>query len=229
MNILLIEDDKPIAQYISKGFREAGHNVEWADNGRTGFTLAVEHPFDVCIVDRMLPELDGLAIIKGLRAINNSVPIIILSALSDVDERVNGLTSGADDYLVKPFAFSELAARVNILANRPKASQVNDSTTLEFQDITLNLITREVSVNSSIIELKNKEFSLLEALIRQPSRAFSRTMLMEKVWGYNFDTHTNVIDVHISNLRKKIESVSTQCVIKTLRGVGYTLEKANHE
>ncbi|KZN50037.1 response regulator transcription factor [Pseudoalteromonas luteoviolacea] len=229
MNILLIEDDTSIAQYISKGFKEAGHHVEWVDNGRTGFTLAIEHPYDVCIVDRMLPELDGIAIIKGLRAINNSVPIIILSALSDVDERVTGLTSGADDYLVKPFAFSELEARVNILASRHKTSQTNDTSTIQFQDITLNLISREVSANDSIIELKNKEFGLLEVIIRQPNRAFSRTMLMEKVWGYNFDTNTNIIDVHISNLRKKIESVSTKCVIKTLRGVGYTLEKINHE
>ncbi|AOT07587.1 response regulator transcription factor [Pseudoalteromonas luteoviolacea] len=229
MNILLIEDDKPIAQYISKGFKEAGHNVEWVDNGRIGFALAVEHPFDVCIVDRMLPELDGLAIIKGLRAINNSVPILILSALSDVDERVNGLTSGADDYLVKPFAFSELEARVHILASRPKALQLDETSSIQFEDITLNLITREVSVNNSIIDLKNKEFGLLEVFIRQPNRVFSRTMLMEKVWGYNFDTQTNVIDVHISNLRKKIESVSTQCFIKTLRGIGYALERNHHE
>ncbi|WP_371186288.1 response regulator transcription factor [Thalassotalea maritima] len=229
MNLLLIEDEKSIAEYICKGFKEAGHNIEWSQNGKLGFTLAVEQDFDVCIVDRMLPELDGLSIVKGLRAISNKTPIIILSALSDVDERVNGLTAGADDYLVKPFAFSELEARVHILGSRGKAEQTYQPSSILFADIELNLLTREVTVNNTKIELKTKEFGLLEALIRQPNRVYSRTMLMEKVWGYNFDTQTNVIDVHISNLRKKIESVSKLCLLKAVRGVGYKLEKVNDE
>lgn len=229
MNLLLIEDEKSIAEYICKGFKEAGHNIEWSSSGKLGFTLAVEQNFDVCIVDRMLPELDGLSIVKGLRAISNKTPILILSAISDVDERVNGLTTGADDYLVKPFAFSELEARVNILGSRGKTEQISEPSSIVFEDIELNLLTREATVNNTKIELKTKEFGLLEALIRQPNRAYSRTMLMEKVWGYNFDTQTNVIDVHISNLRKKVETVSKRCLIKTVRGVGYALEKVNDE
>ncbi len=225
MNILLIEDDKLIADYICKGFKQAGHNIEWIEDGKVGFTLAVEQEFDVCIVDRMLPALDGLAIIRGLRAINNVTPVIVLSALSDIDERVEGLTAGADDYLVKPFAFRELEARVNILGNRRKSEQVTETTTIQFEDIQLDFITREAIVNGSKIALKAKEFGLLETLIRKPGRPFSRTMIMEKVWGYNFDTHTNVIDVHISNLRKKIETTGSCCHIKTVRGVGYALER----
>ena len=225
MNILLIEDDPAIAEYICRGFMQAGHNIEWIKDGKVGFALAVEQEFDVCIVDRLLPSLDGLSIVKGLRTIEDSTPVIFLSALSDVDERVNGLTAGADDYLVKPFAFSELEARVNILGHRAVKQTTVQSSFLQFEDLSLNLISRKLHIGSAEIDLQSKEFSLLETFIRYPERIYSRTMLMEKIWGYHFDTQTNVIDVHISNLRRKIEVHCKNCQIKTIRGSGYVLEK----
>lgn len=225
LNVLLIEDDGAIAKYICDGLHQSGHNVEWVANGRSGMVLAIEHEFDVLIVDRLLPDMDGISIVKSLRAASISMPMLFLSALSDVDDRVDGLTSGADDYLVKPFALSELEARINVLNARQRYASIEKVYELRLGDIKLDLMTRKVTIKNTEIDIKGKEFALLEKLIRNPNRVFSRTMLMEQIWGYHFDTKTNVIDVHVSNLRKKIESISTNCFIKTVRGAGYALEQ----
>jgi two-component system OmpR family response regulator len=224
VQILLIEDDKSVAEYVTGGLREAGHTVDHCDNGKDGLTLAVDYSYEVLVVDRMLPELDGLSVIKALRAVGNATPILILSALSDVDERVEGLKSGGDDYLVKPFAFSELLARIEALGRRALENNSSQTTTrLGIADLEMDLLARTVSRGGKCIDLKTKEFALLEQLLRNAGRVMTRTMLLENVWGYNFTTNTNVIDVHISNLRKKIDECFDKPLLHTVRGAGYRI------
>ncbi|MCK0071097.1 response regulator transcription factor [Kordiimonas laminariae] len=222
MHLLLIEDDPGVAEYLIKGLRELGHSIDHVSNGRDGLTLAMDQKYDILIVDRMLPELDGLSIIKALRAVDNKVPILILSALADVDERVKGLKSGGDDYLVKPFAFSELTARLEVLMRRSEPLSSNqENSRLTIGDLEMNLLTREVTRAGRKIDLKTREFTLLEQLLKNPDRVQTRTMLLENVWGYNFTTNTNVIDVHMSNLRKKIDHDFDHPLLHTVRGIGY--------
>lgn len=222
MQILLIEDDKSVAEYVAGGLREAGHTVDHSSNGKDGLAQAMDHNYGVLIVDRMLPELDGLSVIKALRAVGIATPILILSALSDVDERVQGLKGGGDDYLVKPFAFSELLARIEALSRRAlESSSRQPPTRLGIADLEMDLLARTVTRGGNCIDLKTKEFALLEQLLRNAGRVMTRTMLLEKVWGYNFTTSTNVIDVHISNLRRKIDNGFDKPLLHTIRGAGY--------
>ena len=222
MRILIIEDDHDVSAFIAKGLKEARHSTDIASNGKDGLFLATTENYDVLIVDRMLPELDGLSIIKTLRALEKSTPILILSALGDVDDRVNGLRSGGDDYLVKPFAFSELLARVEIIARRQQ-KQV-ETTTLHAQNLEVDLMTRKVTRGDNLIDLQTREFSLLEYLLKNKNRVVTRTMLLESVWDYHFDPQTNVIDVHISRLRSKIDKGFDTPIIQTVRGAGYIIE-----
>lgn len=224
MQILLVEDDIEIATYICKGLRECGWVAEHTANGQQGLQLALSNSYDLLILDRMLPDLDGLSIVKGLRAMNIATPVLFLSALSDVDERVEGLKAGGDDYLVKPFAFSELQARIEVLQRRGRQVAANEKTTLNLADLSMNLLTRKVTRSGKNIDLQSKEFSILELLLDRPGRVYSRTLLLEKVWGYHFDTHTNVIDVHISNIRKKVDDGFHRPLIHTVRGAGYKAE-----
>ena len=222
MRILIIEDDHDVSAFIAKGLKEARHSTDIAPNGKDGLFLATTENYDVLIVDRMLPELDGLSIIKTLRALEKSTPILILSALGDVDDRVNGLRSGGDDYLVKPFAFSELLARVEIIGRRQQ-KQV-ETTTLHAQNLEVDLMTRKVTRGDNLIDLQTREFSLLEYLLKNKNRVVTRTMLLENVWDYHFDPQTNVIDVHISRLRSKIDKGFDTPIIQTVRGAGYIIE-----
>jgi two-component system OmpR family response regulator len=221
MRILIIEDDAESADYLAKGLRESGHVVDLAPDGRDGLLLAAAEPFDVLIVDRMLPRLDGLSLVQHLRATGDTTPVLFLSALGEVDDRVKGLRAGGDDYLVKPYAFSELLARVENLAQRRRAAPV--VTRLQVADLEMDLLTRTVSRAGQRIELQQREFQLLEALMRNPGRVMTRTMLLEKVWGYHFDPQTNVIDVHVSRLRQKIDRGFEVALIQTVRGAGYCL------
>lgn len=222
MRLLIIEDDKEVSAFIAKGMKEARHSADIAANGKDGLLLATTEEYDVLIVDRMLPGLDGLSIIKTIRALDKPVPILILSALGDVDDRVNGLRSGGDDYLVKPFAFSELLARVEILGRRQP--QQKAQTTLHAGNLTVDLMTRKVTRGDVLIELQTREFSLLEYLLKHKSQVVTRTMLLENVWDYHFDPQTNVIDVHVSRLRSKIDKGFDTPVIQTVRGAGYIIE-----
>jgi two-component system OmpR family response regulator len=221
----VIEDDKHVCAYIAKGMREAGHVIDTADNGKDGLFLATTEKYDALIVDRMLPELDGLSIIKTIRGAGNDTPALILSALGEVDDRVKGLRSGGDDYLVKPFAFSELLARVEVMVNRMSRNVNGDhETTLKSGDLTLDLLSRKVTRGNTHIELQSTEFRLLEYLLKNKKQVVTRTMLLENVWDYHFDPQTNVIDVHISRLRAKIDKGFDKPIIKTIRGAGYIIE-----
>jgi two-component system OmpR family response regulator len=221
MRILVIEDDAEAADYLAKGLRESGHSVDWAKDGRDGLLQAAAGGFDVLIVDRMLPLLDGLSLVQHLRTAGNSTPVLFLSALGEVDDRVKGLRAGGDDYLVKPYAFAELLARVETLARRPASSPV--TTKLRVGDLELDLLRRTAARAGRQIDLQAKEFQLLEALMRHPGQVMTRTMLLEKVWDYHFDPQTNVIDVHISRLRQKIDRGFEEPLIHTVRGAGYCL------
>ncbi|MFN3699914.1 MAG: winged helix-turn-helix domain-containing protein [Alphaproteobacteria bacterium] len=227
MKVLIVEDDKNIASFIAKGMKEAGHTADLAHNGKDGLFLATTETYDTIIMDRMLPELDGLTIIKTLRGAGNTTPILILSALGDVDNRVLGLRSGGDDYLVKPFAFAELLARVEILAQRFNTANENthDNPILSAGDLELDLLSRKVTRGGKVIDLQSREFKLLEYIMRHKGQIVTRTMLLESVWDYNFDPQTNVIDVHISRLRSKIDKGSDKPIIRTVRGAGYTIDK----
>jgi len=222
MRLLIIEDDKDVLAYIKKGMAEAGHNTDEATNGKDGLFMATTEDYDVMIVDRMLPELDGLTIVQTLRGSNNHTPALILSALGEVDDRVKGLKSGGDDYMVKPFSFAELLARVEILGRR----RGNDSqeTSIAAQDLELNLLSRQVTRQGQVIDLQAKEFQLLEYMLKHKGQVVTRTMLLEHVWNYHFDPQTNVIDVHISRLRNKIDKDFDNEIIKTVRGAGYIIE-----
>ena len=222
MKVLLVEDNERVARFVLKGLQEAGHTAEYADNGRAGVFYASGKSYDVIIMDRMLPgKIDGLAIIEALRKAGNRTPILILSALSDVDERIRGLRSGGDDYLTKPFAFGELLARLDALCRRAQGS--NTTTVLEVGDLHVDLLSRKATRGSRPIALKPQEFKLLEYLMRHAGQVVTRTMLLENVWDYHFDPQTNVIDVHISKLRQKIELEPERPLLRTVRNAGYML------
>ena len=221
MRVLVIEDDRVTLDFIVQGLTESGHVADGADNGKDGLFRALEELYDVIIVDRMLPGLDGLALIQTLRAEGKTIPILILSALGEVDHRVEGLRKGGDDYLVKPFAFSELLARVEVLARRRESERPKSM--LRVGDLQLDLLARLVTRAGRPITLQPREFRLLEHLMRHPGQVVTRTMLLEKVWDYHFDPQTNVIDVHVSRLRSKIDKSFDYPLIHTVRGVGYVL------
>jgi two-component system OmpR family response regulator len=222
MHILVIEDDREAADYLAKGLKESGHRVELAHDGRSGLLQAAAEEFDVLIVDRMLPGMDGLSLVQHLLATGNHTSVLFLSALGEVDDRVKGLRAGGDDYLVKPYAFAEMLARIETLARRPQPAPTV-STLLKVGDLELDLLGRKASRSGKPIDLQAKEFQLLEVLMRNPGQVMTRTMLLEKVWDYHFDPQTNVIDVHISRLRQKIDKDFEQPLIQTVRGSGYCL------
>lgn len=225
MRILLIEDDQSVADYVLKGLKEAGHHVDVTGDGKTGLVMAAGGSYDVMVVDRMLPHVDGLTIIRTLRASENTTPVIILSALADVDERVKGLRSGGSDYLVKPFAFSELLARIEA---QSRASVVQaERTSISVADLEINLLSRECHRGGKAIVLKDREFRLLEFLMRHAGQVVTRTMILERVWEYHFNPQTNVIDVHISRLRQKIDRDFDQPLLHTIRGAGYVIRAPN--
>ena len=225
MRILLVEDDAKIASFINKGLKAAGYAVDHAGDGEKGLRLALTEPYDAAIIDRMLPKLDGLSIIETMRRQKILTPVIILSAKGSIDDRVKGLQAGSDDYLVKPFAFSELLARVQALIRR--SSGMSEPTGLHVSDLSMNLITREVKRGDRAIELQPIEFSLLEYLMRNAGRIVSKTMIMEHVWDYNFDPQTNVVEARICRLRDKIDRQSDRKLIQTVRGVGYVLKETD--
>ncbi|MFC1884923.1 response regulator [Thermodesulfobacteriota bacterium] len=224
MRILLVEDDEKIASFIKKGLKEAGFAVDHVADGENGLHLGLTEPYDLGIIDVMLPKMDGLTLIKELRRKSVNTPIIILSAKRSTDDRVKGLQTGSDDYLTKPFAFSELLARIHALIRR--ASGASEPTRLSVGDLSMNLITREVIRAGKEIDLQPLEFSLLEYLMRNAGRVVSKTMIMEHVWDYNFDPHTNVVEARISKLRDKVDKVFDTKLINTIRGVGYVLKEA---
>lgn len=222
MRILIIEDDAETAAYLVKGLGESGHRAERVGDGKEGLLLALEEDFDVLVVDRMLPGLDGLALIRSLRAAGKKTPALFLSALGEVDDRVEGLRAGGDDYLVKPFAFSELLARLEALIRRGEG-ELAPRTVLKVADLEMDLLTRTVRRAGRGIELQPREFRLLEYLLRHSGQVVTRTMLLERVWDYHFDPQTNVIDVHISRLRSKIDKDFEGPLLHTVRGAGYVL------
>ena len=223
MKILLVEDNERVAQFVRKGLQEAGHTVDHAANGRDGLFMATTETYDVMILDRMLPGgIDGLGIIEALRKTGNRTPILILSALAEVDDRIKGLRAGGDDYLAKPFAFGELAARLDALVRRAHG-QPETETSLAVGDLKMDLLSRRVSRGGEAIQLQPREFKLLEYLMRHADQVVTRTMLFENVWDYHFDPQTNVIDVHISRLRQKIDTDGKTPLLKTIRGTGYML------
>jgi len=222
VRVLVVEDDPTIADFVEKGLREAGFAVDVAADGTSGLDLALEHPYDVAIVDVMLPQMDGLAVIDTLRARGVRTPVLILSAKRSVDDRVRGLQAGGDDYLTKPFAFAELLARLHALIRR--ASGTTEPTRLSHADLTLDLLTRRVERDGRPIELRPREFALLEYLLRNAGRVVSKTMILSHVWGYSFDPGTNVVDVLVSRLRDKIDKPFPTRLIHTIRGAGYVLK-----
>ena len=222
MKIQLVEDNPQVAQFVRKGLAEVGHAVDHADNGRDGLFMASSENYDALILDRMLPGgIDGLGIIEALRRTGNKTPILILSALADVDERIRGLKAGGDDYLTKPFAFGELEARLIALTRR--GSVTGQDTMLKVGDLTLDILSRKAMRGGTAITLKPREYKLLEYMMRHAGQVVTRTMLLENVWDYHFDPQTNVIDVHISNLRQKIDAGFDRPLLHTVRGAGYRL------
>ena len=222
MRFLIVEDDREVARFVVKGLSEAGHSVEHAPDGREGLYRATGESFDAIIVDRMLPGgIDGLSLIETLRRAGNATPVLILSALGQVDERVRGLKAGGDDYLTKPFAFSELQARLEAILRRGSAKAVD--TVLRAGDLEFDLLTRTVRRGGRRLDLLPRELRLLEYLLRHAGQVVTRTMLLEAVWDYHFDPQTNVIDVHVSRLRQKIDKGFARPLIHTIRGAGYSL------
>jgi two-component system, OmpR family, response regulator len=222
--ILLIEDDMETGAYIMKGLVEEGHIVDHAIEGRDGLFLASDSSFDLIIMDRMVPGMDGLSIVRAMRAADIKTPVLILSALASVNDRITGLESGSDDYLVKPFSFAELLARANALMRRSSDNQnMAIATFLNVGDLHIDLMTRKVHRGTKEIALKPREYSLLEYFARNAGRVITRTMLLEHVWNYHFDPATNVIDVHISRLRRKIDDGFALPLLRTVRGAGYSL------
>lgn len=223
MKFLLVEDNPQVAQFTRKGLTEAGHTVDHADNGRDGLFMATTEHYDAIILDRMLPGgIDGLGIIESLRKTGSKVPILILSALADVNERIHGLKAGGDDYLTKPFSFGELEARLLALTRRSGGGGAAE-TTLTVNDLSVDLLSRKVMRGGKSIALKPREFKLLEYMMRHAGQVVTRTMLLENVWDYHFDPQTNVIDVHISNLRQKIDTGFDKPLLQTVRGAGYMI------
>ena len=221
--ILVVEDDADTADYLTKGLREAGYTVEHAIDGRDGLYLASSSSFDAVVMDRMVPGMDGLSVVKALRAGGVETPILILSALGQLDERVSGLRAGGDDYLTKPFGFSELHARLENLVRRGAGRAVE--TTLRCGDLVMDLLSRKVTRQGRSLDLLPREFKLLEYFLRNRDRVVTRTMLLEQVWDYRFDPHTSIIDTHISRLRKKLDEGFDKPLLHTLRGVGYRLSE----
>jgi two-component system OmpR family response regulator len=221
--ILVVEDDADTADYIAKGLREAGYTVEHVSDGRDGLYLASSSAFDAVVMDRMMPGMDGLSVVKALRAGGVETPILILSALAQLDERVMGLRAGGDDYLAKPFGFSELHARIENLVRRRGGKTVE--TLLRCGDLTMDLLSRKVLRLGKALDLLPREFKLLEYFLRNKDRVVTRTMLLEQVWDYRFDPHTSIIDTHISRLRKKLDEGFDRPLLHTLRGVGYRLSE----
>ena len=221
MKILIVEDDSETLSFIKKGFEQDGNSVDSATNGEDGLLMATTSDYDVIILDRMLPRIDGLSVVRTLRANNNNTPILILSAMSEVDQRVEGLEAGCDDYLVKPFAYSELKARAIILSRR-RDSRIT-SNEIIVGKLKLDQRKRQVFLNGTEIILKPREFKLLEYLMLHAGQVVTRTMLLEHVWDYHFDPQTNVIDVHISRLRTKLDQTQTDSMIETVRGAGYRI------
>jgi two-component system OmpR family response regulator len=223
MKILVIEDDKATADYIARGLAQEGHVTEIALTGKDGLFLAMSEAFDVIVTDRMLPPPDGLSIVRTLRASSVTTPVLVLTALGDVERRVEGLDAGADDYLAKPFAFSELHARLRALARRPAAAEPAQME-LVVGGLRMNLLSRTVTRNGTPVELLPTEWRLLEYMMRHPGQVLTRTMLLERVWDFAFDPTTNVVDVHVSRLRRKLEGPDGPPLIRTIRGAGYVLD-----
>lgn len=223
MRILLIEDDRKIASFVTKGLREAGFVVQHEMDGESGLHRASTESFDAAVIDIMLPGRDGLSVIEELRRRRTVLPVIVLSARRSVDDRVRGLQSGSDDYLTKPFAFSELLARIQALIRRSSGSP--DPVSLKYEDLTLNLLTREVARGERNIDLQPREFVLLEYFMRNAGKVVSKTMIMEHVWDYNFDPQTNVVEARVCHLREKVDKEFTVKLIHTIRGAGYVLRK----
>lgn len=221
MRVLVIEDDQEAASYIAKGLGESGHTVDVVGNGREGLVQATAGEYDVIVVDRMLPGLEGLAVVETLRKTGQETPVLFLSAKGRVEDRVLGLKAGADDYLVKPFAFSELMARLEALTRRQSGGGAETSLTVG--DLEMDLLARRVTRAGQEIELQPREFKLLEMLMRHEGQVITRTMLLEQVWSYHFDPQTNVIDVHVSRLRQKLDKDFDKPLIHTVRGAGYCL------
>jgi len=221
MRVLVIEDDRDTLAYIAKGLQESGHVVDRSSDGKDGLFMALEESYDAIVVDRMLPGLDGLSIVQSLRAAEKRTPVLILSALGEVDDRVEGLQKGGDDYLTKPFAFSELLARLEAIVRRGEAQPVK--TKLLVGDLEMDLLARTVRRGGQNIDLQPREFRLLEYMMQHSGQVVTRTMLLEKVWDYHFDPQTNVIDVHISRLRRKIDRDFDTELLHTVRGAGYVL------
>lgn len=225
MHILLLEDDSELGQWLQQGLSDEGHTIHLFTNGRYALNAILTEQYDVIILDRMTPELDGLSVLKALRAAKNLTPTLLLTALSDVDDRVDGLNAGADDYLSKPFAFAELLARVNALGRRQIASkQTDQDMLLTAGNLKLDLAKRRCSKAGTDIELNSKEFKLLEVFMRNPSRVLTRSMLLDRVWNLNFNPSTSIVETHISRLRTKIDKPFNTQSIKTLRSVGYVFE-----
>jgi two-component system OmpR family response regulator len=222
MKILVIEDDKKTGGYIADGLRQEGHSVDLIANGAEGLVQASVGNYDVLIVDRMLPGIDGVSLVKTLRGARNRTPVLLLTSLGGVDDRIEGLNAGADDYLVKPFAFGELSARIAALARRPQMQ--DEPTVLKAADLEMNLLTRKVTRAGQPIDLLPREFALLEHLLRRKGRVQTRTMLMEAVWDIHFDPMTNVVDTHISRLRRKVDKPFETELIETERGSGYRID-----
>ena len=223
MKLLIVEDDKEAAGYLKRALSEAGHAVDYAAAGRDGLMLAVGETYDVIILDRMLPEIDGLAILRTMRASNVKTPVLLLTAQGGIDDRVEGLEAGGDDYLVKPFAFAELVARVNALARRPPTQEM--PTELAVADLRLNLLKRTVTRGGRRIDLQPREFQLLEYMLRHAGRVVTRTMLLESVWDFHFDPKTNIVESHMSRLRGKVDRGHGCDLIHTVRGAGYILRE----
>ena len=222
MKILVIEDDKTTGAYIADGLRQEGHSVDLIDNGSEGLMQASVAPYDVLVIDRMLPGLDGLSVAKTLRGAKNRTPLLLLTALGGVEDRIEGLNAGADDYLVKPFAFGELSARINALGRRPQMA--DKPTVLRAGDLEMDLLTRRVTRAGQVIDLVPREFALLEHLLRRRGRVQTRTMLLEAVWDIHFDPQTNVVETHVSRLRAKVDKPFDSELIITVRGAGYRID-----
>ena len=221
MKLLLVEDDVQTATYIVRGLSEAGHTVDHASNGRDGLMLALGEAYDVAVLDRMVPHVDGLSIVRAMRASGVKTPALLLTAMGGIDDRVQGLEAGGDDYLVKPFAFAEFVARVNALARRPPTQEA--VTVLKVADLEMDLLKRRVSRGGVRIDLQPREFRLLEFLMRNAGRAVTRTMLLEQVWDFHFDPKTNIVETHVSRLRSKVDRPFARELIRTIRGSGYLI------
>jgi len=222
MKILVAEDDSTTAKFIARGLVEEGHTVDCRDDGRDALTQAMTTPYDAMVVDRMLPGLDGLSLVRALRAAKNPLPAIFLTAMGGVDDRIDGLKAGGDDYLVKPFAFGELMARIDAIVRRPPLKEAE--TVLQAGDLEMDLLRRTVTRAGHSIDLLPREFSLLEILLRRKGRVQTRTMLLEEVWGIHFDPQTNVVETHVSRLRAKVDKPFTRDLIVTVRGAGYRID-----